>query len=231
MKGMGDEMAIMMSKMPEGMTKAMGINDQTFNSILGMYNTYYGVYIIVLLSIYTASTGTTIISKEEKGKTAEFLLTKPISRKNIYFTKLLTLFTLTFAAYIVQTITAFIFVTVLGEDQVKWSVFVAMHTHGFILILFFTCIGLFLSMLIKPKKDFMGMTVGIVFGSYFLNTVAKAADSMSWMAFISPFNYLDFNVSEPDYGINFTGVVMMVLVSILLLIISYKVYKKKDIST
>ena len=81
MKNTGDEMAIMMSKMPEGMSKAMGINEQIFNSILGMYNKYYAIYIIVLLSIYTSSTGATIISKEEKNKTAAFLLTKPISKK------------------------------------------------------------------------------------------------------------------------------------------------------
>jgi len=231
MKNMGDEMAIMMSRLPEGMTKAMGINAQTFNSILGMYNTYYGIYIIVLLSIYTSSTAATILSKEEKNKTAEFLLTKPISRKNIFNTKLLVLFTLTFSAFFVQTITAIIFTISFGEAQVKWSVFTTMHTHGLILILFFTCVGLSLSMLIKPKKNFMGMMVGIVFGSYFLNTIAKAADTVSWIGYISPFHYLDFAVSDPNYSINFTLVGIILFVSILLLIVSYKIYEKKDIST
>ena len=230
MKNMGDEMALMMNELPEGMVKAMGINDQTFNSILGMYNTYYGLYIIVLLSIYASSTAATIISKEEKDKTAEFLLTKPISRKNIYITKLLTLFTLTFAAYIVQTLTAVIFVIALGEEEVKWSIFITMHMHGLILILFFTCIGLFLSMLMKPKKSFMGMTVGIVFGSYFLNTIAKVADALSWIGYLSPFHYLDFSVSDPNYSLNFINIGMILFLSTLLLIVSYKVYEKKDIS-
>lgn len=230
MKNMGDEMAILMRKMPEGMSKAMGIDEQTFNSILGMYNTYYGVYIIVFLSIYTSSTGATIISKEEKNKTAEFLLTKPISRKNIFGTKLSVLFTLTFIAYIVQSVTAIIFVTAFGGDDVKWSVFITMHTHGLILILFFTCIGLFLSMLIKPKTNFMGMTVGFVFGSYFLNTIARATDTVSWIGYISPFHYLDFSVSDPHYSINFPVVGIILFVSTLLLIGSYRIYERKDIS-
>ena len=230
MKDMGDQMAVLMSKMPEGMSKAMGIDEQTFNSILGMYNTYYGIYIIVFLSIYTSSTGATIISKEEKNKTAEFLLTKPISRKNIFTTKLLVLFTLTFIAYVVQTLTALIFVNAFGEDDVKWSVFITMHTHGLILILFFTCIGLFLSMLVKPKKNFMGMTVGIVFGSYFLNTIARAADTVNWIGYISPFRYLDFSVSDPNYSINFPIVGIILFVCTLLLIVSYKLYERKDIS-
>ena len=231
MKNMGDEMAGMMSELPEGMTNAMGINAQTFNSILGMYNTYYGVYIIVLLAIYTTSTAATIISKEEKDKTAEFLLTKPISRKNIFGTKLSTLFTLSFAAYIVQTITAFIFVFINGEESLKWSVFVTMHFHGLILILFFTCIGLFLSMLIGPKKNFMGLAVGIVFGSYFLNAISKVADSVNWIAYISPFHYLDFEVNDPNFSINYPQVGIILFISILLVIVSYKIYEKKDIST
>ena len=231
MRNMGDDMAIMMNKLPEGMTKAMGINGQTFNTILGMYNTYYGIYIIVFLSIYTSSTGATIITKEEKNKTAEFLLTKPISRKSIFSTKLSVLFTLVFIAYLVQTITAIIFVNAFGEDHVMWSVFITMHTHGLILILFFTCVSLFLSMVVKPKKNFMGITVGIVFGSYFLNTIARAADTVNWIGYISPFHYLDFSVSDPNYSINFPIVAIMLFVSILLLIVSYKVYKSKDIST
>ena len=229
MKDIGDELSNIMSSMPEGMKKAMGLDEQSFNSILGMYNSYYGVYIIVLLSIYTSSTGATIVSKEEKNKTAEFLMTKPISRETIFGTKLLVLFTLTLTAFLVQTITALIFTIAFGE-QVQWSVFATMHTHGLILILFFTCVGLVLSMLIKPKKNFMGMAVGIVFGSYFLNTIAKVADTVSWIGYISPFHYLDFAVTDPNYSINFSRVGIMLFVSILLMIVSYKIYEKKDIS-
>ena len=56
MKNVGNEMAEILSKMPAGMMKAMGLDGQTFNSILGLYNTYYGVYIVVLLAIFSSST-------------------------------------------------------------------------------------------------------------------------------------------------------------------------------
>jgi len=230
MKDMGDDMAVMMSKLPEGMTKSMGINMDTFNTILGMYNTYYGVYIIVLLSIYASTTGATILSKEEKEKTAEFLLTKPLSRKNIFNTKLLVLFTLSVSAFLLQTLTAVIFVFVFGGEEVQWSVFTTMHTHGLMLILFFTCLGLFLSMVLKSKMNFMGMTVGLVFGSYFLNAIAKTSDTISWIGYFSPFHYLDFSVSDPSYSLNFASVVVILFICILLLVTSYKMYAKKDIS-
>jgi len=231
MKNIGDQMAKMMSELPEGMTMAMGIDAQTFNSILGMYNTYYGIYIVVLLSIYAASTAAIILSKEERDKTAEFLLTKPISRKEIFVSKFFVLFTLVSIAYLVQTIIAVVFITMFGGDDMMWPVFITMHTHGLILILFFTCVCLFISMLLKPKKSYMGLTVGIVFGSYFLDKIAKATDVMDWIGYISPFRYLNFSVSDPNYGVHIIAVFLSLLVSIILIILSNKLYSKKDIAT
>ena len=76
---MGEEMAKMMSSLPEEVAKALGMDEGTWSNIIGFYGTYYGIYIILLIGIFTASTGATIIGKEERDGTAEFLLTRPIS--------------------------------------------------------------------------------------------------------------------------------------------------------
>lgn len=229
MKNMGDQMAAMMSQLPKGMTKAMGINADTFLSILGMYNTYYGIYIIVLLSIYSSSTAATIISKEEKDKTAEFLMTKPITRKSIFETKISTLFTLMFLAYGVQTIVAFVFVILLGGDNIDWSIFMTMHTHGLVLIILFTCIGLFVSMLFNSRKNFMAISVALIFGSYFIDAISKIADKVNWLGYISPFHYLDFNVADINYSINVFNVFVAIILASVLIVMSYHIYNKRDI--
>ena len=104
MKGMGDDLTNMMSNIPDELRKAMGMDEQTWSSIIGFYSTYFGIYIVLLTGIYTMSTGATIVSKEEKDRTAEFLLTKPISRKSIFQTKMMSLLTLSIAIIILQTI-------------------------------------------------------------------------------------------------------------------------------
>jgi len=230
MKEIGDDMASMMSNLPEGMTEAMGINEQTFNSILGMYKTYYVIYIVVLLAIYTASTAANILTKEEKDKTSEFLLTKPISRKSIFNTKLVALLSLCLIAYAAQTLTAFVFVKALGEEGLSWSIFTAMHVHGLFLILFFTCIGLLISMIFSPKTNFMGPVVGIVFGSYFINTIAKVSDSASWLGYLSPFYYLNFEITDLDFKIDYINVSIILLLSMLLVFLAYKLFEKKDMN-
>ena len=140
---MGEEMAKLMSSMPEAYARAFGIDSNTWASIVGFYSTYYGVYITLLMGIFTASTGATIVGKEERDGTAEFLLTHPLSRATVSSTKMAVLGTLFLIVYAVQSLVAVAGMAVFGDD-VPWETVAAMHAHGFALVLFFTGVGVLL---------------------------------------------------------------------------------------
>lgn len=229
MAEMGEDITKMMDKLPEELGKAMGMDAQTWSSIIGFYSTYYGIYIILLMGIFTMSTGTTIVSKEEKEGTSEFLLTRPVSRKEVFFTKMMSLFTLLLIIFFIQTIAAVILFNVFGED-VDWRALTIMHVHGFVIILFFTCLGVLLSMFFRPKRNFMGMVVGLIFGSYFLSALSKAADSISWLGYISPFHYLDFAPLDPEYDFNALAAVIILVLGAAILYIAFRVFQRKDIA-
>jgi ABC-2 type transport system permease protein len=89
MAEMGEGLNVIMEKIPPELGKALGMDADTWSSILGFYSTYYGVYIIVLLSIFTGSTAASILAKEERNQTSEFLMTRPISRTSNFLSKLL----------------------------------------------------------------------------------------------------------------------------------------------
>jgi len=229
MADMGEDMAQLMAKMPAELSKAMGMDENTWSSILGFYSTYYGIYIIVLVSIYTTSTGATILSKEEKDRTSEFLMTKPISRLAIFKSKMASLLILSLLIYGIQTISAIIGMSLFSSESVDWSIFTVMHASGLVLVLFFTTIGVLISMFVKPKKNFMGIVVGLTFGSYFINAIAKSTESTEWVGYFSPFHYLDFTISDPDYSFNFLSAIVMLAIGAGLLFFAYKTYLKKDI--
>lgn len=228
-KDMGKEMTAMLETMPEGMSKAMNLKGETWSNVLGMYNTYYGIYIIVIIGIYTTSTGATIISKEERDRTAEFLFTKPLSRKNIFITKMMSLFTLMTIIHLIQTAVAAISIHIFGEGTADWAIFATMQFHGFILVFFFTCLGVLLSMLLGAKKNYMGMAVGLVFGAFFLSAIAKSADGLGWIEYTTPFGYLDFGIFEEGYRVAVVSVIAFLLISIGLLVFSLERFKKMDI--
>lgn len=230
MQAMGDDLTNMMSNIPDELRKAMGMDEQTWSSIIGFYSTYFGIYIVLLTGIFTMSTGATILSKEEKERTAEFLLTKPISRKSVFQTKMMSLLTLTLAIIVLQTIVAVISFIIASDDPVVWSKFITMHIHGATLIIFFTAIGVLLSMFLDPKMNFMGLVFGIIFGSYFLNALSKATEATEWLGYISPFYYVNFNVGEPDYSVNYISVIIMLVLSVVITVFAYSRYKQRDIN-
>ncbi len=229
MAEMGEGMNTLMESIPPELGKALGMDADTWSNILGFYSTYYGVYIVLLISIYTASTGAGIISKEEKDRTSEFLLTRPISRVTIVFSKIAALLTLTILIYLIQTIVAIICMNLFAVNAVDWSAFAQMHLSGLILIFFFTCIGVFISMFITPKKNFMGIVVGLTFGTYFLNAIGKSAEAVSWISYLSPFHYLEISAS-PEISFGYLAAFLMLLIGAGLLIYSNKIYANKDIS-
>ncbi len=231
MKDMGDSMEGMMKMMPQGMLKAFGIDPNMWTSILGLYNAYYGFYLVLLMGIYSGTNGANVLSKEERNKTAEFLMTKPITRSQVFITKMMTTLTLLLLIISIQIFAAFIGIIVFGEQGVSWETFFIMHFHGFVLLFFFTALGVLLSMLLSPKQNFMGAIVGIVFGSYFLDAISKAVEQVNWLGYISPNHYLNFNIFTPNYGINIPGVLVFFLLSMGLITVSYFLFQKRDIST
>ena len=131
MAEMGEGLVDLMDKIPPEIAKAMGLDADTWSSILGFYSTYYGVYIIVLVSIFTTSTATVILSKEERDRTAEFLLTRPISRKEIYISKIASLLTLSLIIFAIQTIVATVCIHIFKQGEIDWSIFARLQFGGF----------------------------------------------------------------------------------------------------
>ena len=225
---MGEDMVKLMSSLPEEYAKAFGMDEATWSSIIGFYATYYGIYITLLMGIYTASTGATIVGKEERDGTAEFLLTRPISRGAIVKTKFGVLGTLFMVVYFLQTLVAVVGMNVFGSD-INWSAMLAMHVHGFFLIAFFTAAGVLMGSLLTVKLNFMGPVVGMIFGTYFLNAIASASEAVDWLAYLSPYHYMPLTLEKGQLEISTVACAGFAAATAVMLWVAYNRYIKKDI--
>lgn len=225
---MGENMATMMESMPEEFARAFGMDENTWNSINGFYSTYYGIYITLLMGIFTASTGATIIGKEERDGTAEFLLTQPLSRGNIAGTKFAVLGTLFLIVYAIQTVVAVIGMNIFG-GEFDWAPFIAMHVHGFFLVAFFTAAGVLMGAFVSVKVNFMGPVVGMIFGTYFLNAISQATDGAEKLGYISPYHYMPLMLEQGQLDINPWACAGFAAAAAVMVAVAYWRYLKRDI--
>lgn len=87
MEGAGQSLNELMENMPAVMKAIMGIQSLDVSTPLGFYSVLY-TYLVIMLTVHAAMLGATILSKEERDQTAEFLLTKPVTRSFIISSKM-----------------------------------------------------------------------------------------------------------------------------------------------
>ena len=83
----GDSINELMADMPSSLQAIMGIGSLDLATVDGYFGLLY-LYLVIMASIHAAMLGATMISKEERDKTAEFLFVKPISRTTVITAKL-----------------------------------------------------------------------------------------------------------------------------------------------
>jgi ABC-2 type transport system permease protein len=225
---MGDSIGQLLRGMPADLREMFGIGEASWTSILNFYNIYYGFYLMLLLGIYTASTAATMLTKEERDRTAEFLLTRPLTRQNVYWTKMFVLGTLAVSFMILQYVTAAIGMMVFGKGALSWSDFHILHLHGSALVLFFTGLAVPISLLVQARANFTGISVGLVLGSYFIEAISKAVDKAGWLGYISPFHYADLDSATPGFSLQWPNVIVLTALGVLLVVLGIRLFVRKD---
>lgn len=214
----------------KGMMAAFGADLTKMTDILGFYATYNGMYFMMLVSMYSMLTASRIVSKEEHERTADFLLTRPVTRIEVITAKVAVWATYLLTLNAVMTLVAFIELEMLKQEK-TYSVraFLIMSCYAFLGTFFFGALGLLLSLLIKRGRTISGLMIGIVLASYVVDAASKVTRQTQMIGFISPFKFVDQDVLRPGYGFTWWRLLYLIGLSILFLGAAFRIYQKKDI--
>jgi len=222
----------MMSLIPKEALQFKGISnfDDMF-SVLGFYSVNNVIYMMVLGSIYAIVLSSAILLKEEYNKTAEYLLTRPITRSEIFFSKLAVLSLNIFLLNFITTLAGFICLELVKNEPFSIRAFLILSLYTLLLNILFGAIGLFLSTLVKRAKPITTFSIGLVLIFYFLFTLSKITEGAAKIGYLSPFRYADTNAINPSYTIDLWHLSYFIGISLLLTGLSYWFYNRKDIYT
>ncbi len=222
----------MMSLIPSELLQFKGIsNFNDFLSVLGFYAVNNIIYMMVLGSIYAIVLSSSILLKEEYNKTAEYLLTRPLTRSEIFFSKLTVIYINVFLLNLVTTLAGFICVELVKNEPFSIRAFLILSLYTLLLNILFGAIGLFISTLVKRAKPITTFSIGLVLIFYFIYTLSKITESIAKIGYLSPFRYVNTDAINPAYRIDFWHLAYFIGISVLLTGLSYQFYKRKDIYT
>lgn len=147
------------------------------------------IYLYLPAAIYGGLLGSSIISKEEKNRTAEYLFTLPITRNQVLRSKVIAamFYQILFVLMIVVISTLIFYRYDLDSEFYIFmrNLFVAIT----LISLIFMSIGMLLSSYLKQYKRSGSITLGILIGSYMLNMLVGVIEELEFLKYFIPFQY------------------------------------------
>ncbi|MDF2606582.1 MAG: putative type transport system permease protein [Bacillales bacterium] len=214
---------------PEPVRKAIGLNLESFTSLLGFYS-YVFLYFSLCGAIQAMNIGTSILSKEVREKTADFLLTKPVSRSKIITSKILAGVTSIVITNICFLIAVNFMASYVKNESYDQETFLMISITLLFIQLIFLSIGTFVSVIVSKIKSVIAVSLGTVFTFFIIGMLASTSDDEK-LRYISPFKYFDsaYIIKHSSYETPF--VVLAILIVGAAISAGYIIYIKKDIHT
>jgi ABC-2 type transport system permease protein len=200
-------------------------------TILGFYTANNLIYMMLIGSIYAIVLSSNILLKEEYGKTAEYLMSRPITRQEIFVTKMVLAFLNILFLNILATLTGLIAIMVYKNGSFNLQPFLVISFYTLLLNLLFGAMGFFISVLMKRARPVTSSCVGIVLVLYFIYSISRMAGVDGTFGYLSPFKWVNIAVLSPAYGLEFSRLAAFLGMTALLILVSGFIYRRKDILT
>lgn len=185
MKGQMDSVNDVFASMGS-FTAAFGMDRLNFGTLTGVYAVECGNVLGLGGAFYAALCAVGILSKEEKERTADFLLTHPVSRTRIITEKLIAVLIQITAMNIIIYALSVGSIAAVGEE-IPWKEISLLHIAYYLLQLELAGICFGISAFLH--RGSVGIGLGIAAVMYFLNLIANISETAEFLKYITPFGY------------------------------------------
>jgi ABC-2 type transport system permease protein len=216
-----------MSQFPEELLIAFGMTGMDLSTVLG-YFSFLFLFIQILLAIQAANYGFSMLSAEERELTADFLLTKPVSRTRILVSKFLAALTALTITNAVVWISSFVFLNLFRGDKTYESetlILLLLSIVAFQLV--FLTLGMLISLVVKRVRSVTPYSMGLAFGMYVLATFGGMLGDAK-LELITPFKHFDatYIVTHQSYDPKALISIAFILIS---MVGTYLLYQRRNI--
>ncbi|RBP57465.1 ABC-2 type transport system permease protein [Alkalibaculum bacchi] len=225
----GQSMNELLSQIPSSIKAVLGMGNFDLTKLSGFYGMLY-LYLLLLATVHASLLGATIISKEERDKTTEFLMVKPISRVGIITAKI---FAALFNIVVFNLITLIFSITLMGKyaqgENITSEICVLM-LGMFILQLMFLFIGTATAAVSRRPKKAASASTTVLLICFIISSVINMNSKLEPLKYITPFEYFKADKLLNGGGFEPIFLFLSFVIIAVLMFISYVFYKKRDLN-
>ncbi len=218
----------MMAKFPPEMRAAFALDRMDFSTVLGYFSLLF-LFAQLCLAIQASNFGFGLVSIEESELTADFLLTKPVSRAQVLTSKLLAATACLVLTNLSVWVSSFAAIELFREARdYDLSTLLLLLASLLLFQLFFMAVGLVISLLVKRIRSVTPYGLGLGFGMYVLSAFSGMLGDVK-LELITPFKHFDAAKIVVDGALDTPLVLLNVAVTLVAIAASYWLYIRRDI--
>lgn len=185
----GESVNEIFAQMPPALMTIMGMESGAdLTSVAVFYSIFY-LYFVLLAAVHALMTGAIIVGKEERDKTAEFLLVKPITRFQILVEKILAALVHVLLLNLVTLVSSFIAVNPYAKGINYFSDIVLVCAGLFLVQVIFFGLGICLGGAIHRSKTATGIGGGIILATFMIKVLIDLNKDLVNLKVLTPFSY------------------------------------------
>ncbi len=220
-----NQMGDMFSEMG-AFSEAFGMDTVNFGEFMGYFGVECGNVLGLGGAIFAALLGISALAKEEKERTAEFLLTHPVCRRRIVTEKLASVFVRILLLNLTVAGICVLSVLLIGETADAGTVCLLFLSY---LLMQWEIAAVTFGLSACICRGVLGIGIGLPMLLYFLNIFANLTEDAKVLKYVTPFGYADGSAIVSDGAIPLAYLLVGMLISLVFVILAYVKYEKKDI--
>ncbi len=217
----------LLKALPEEVLKGFNFDAVSISTVFGWYASEGFMIATLIGALYAASLGSTIILKEESDKTIEFLYAKPVSRNKILGSKIIVaIFYICLFNLLLMLVTGIGFALTDELPVTKWLLLTISPIFIQLALFFITA---FIATFFTKTRKAMGISFGLVMGTYVINMIAQMSDKVNFLKFFTPFGYIDASTIIKTEALDSYSIIIGVIILIFASLLFIR-YNKKELA-
>lgn len=225
----GNAMNEIFGKMPSSLKALLGFGTLDVTKMPGFF-AFLFLYLELAAGIHAILLGSGIIAKEERDKTTEFLLVKPVSRNTVVTSKFFSALVNIIIFNIVTLFSSIVMVAAYNKGKDISGEILVFMVSMFIVQLIFLSAGTAISACIRNPKASGALSAGIWICTYFIFIITGLNDKLKVLNLLSPIKYFDPARIAEGNGLDPVIVILSLVLIAALSLSTYVFYRKRDMS-